>query len=142
MIKVENVELYKYVKDYNIMGDYCVFVDKEDNCYQIDLFDLINYIQDYTCPDDYICNLDGLCDLVESMAANYDLPILLCLFKNLDYNISKNEWLCIDCYSWNITPFNNIEELGQIYDLAEVFEDLLEYDRTGDYCRILPKEEF
>ena len=135
---MNNSELYDNLKDYDIVDDYCVFIDQKNNSYKIDFFDIITYIGDYVS-DDYICDLDGLCDLVESMASNYDLPILLALFKNLDYEISKNEWLCIDCYCWDITPFNNIEELGQIYDLADIFEDLLQYNRTEDYCVFLPK---
>ena len=133
-------ELYKYLKTFRFDGDYCVFVDKEDNCYKIDLFDTIRYIQDYIT-DDYICNLDELCDLIETIASNYDLPILLSLFKNLDYNVTKNEWLTRDSCYWDIVPFNNLKELGEIYDIAEIVEDILQYGRTEEYCTYIPNQK-
>ena len=139
-VRMNYSELYQYLEDYNIGDSYAVIVDKEKNCYKIDFFDIIQYIDNYVT-DDYICNLDGLCDLVESIASDYNLPILLALFKNLDYNISKNEWLCIDCVYWNITPFNNLEEMGQIFDLADVFEDMLECGMADEYCIRLAKIE-
>lgn len=138
---MENSVLYDFLKDFKIDGDYILFCDKENNCYQTDFIDLVNFVEEYFDIDSFICNSDGLCDLIDAYACSYDLLKLVWLFEDLDiYNI-ENEWFIID-YNFNISFFNDLEELDAIYDIADILDSLLECDYKEDFCVIFPKEEF
>ncbi len=100
-----------------------------NNIYKIDLSNLVEYIRDYY-DDCLIENADGLCDYIGVLADGYDLTAIVRLIDGLD---TDNEFFIVDYYD-NIIPFNNMDELAEIYDLAEVIDEIINNDKLDDYC--------
>lgn len=116
------------------INDYSVIFQTNDNTYEIDIYNLINYIQDYFCPDDIIVDYNGLCDLIESLACSYDLTEIIRLCKRLDDDIINKDFIVIDLYNYGILSFNTIKELTDIYDISDIIVDIIDNDDLKEYC--------
>lgn len=130
-----DLEYYDNLNRCTIKEDSVIFqTNDNDNIYEyeINLSNLVEYIRDYY-EDSLIENADGLCDYISILADGYDLTAIVRLLDGLD---TDNEFFIVDYYD-NIIPFNNMDELSEIYDIAEVIEDLINRGNLSDYCEKL-----
>lgn len=114
------------------INDSCVLFMDDKGIYKIGFHKLVRYIVDYyeNCS---IGNADGLCDYIGLLADSYDLTAIVRLVDGLD---TDNEYYLVDYYD-NIIPFNNMNELSEIYDIAEIINDMAKNDEIENYCEQL-----
>ena len=122
------LEYYEELNRCTIRDDSVLFATNE-YIYEISFFNLVDYIINYY-EDCYLCNADGLCDYIAAIAEGYDLNAIVRLVDGLD---TDNEFFIIDYYD-NVIPFNNMGDLAEIYDIAEVINDLITKDELFTYC--------
>lgn len=122
------LEYYEGLNRCTIRDNSVLFATTE-NIYEISYFNIVEYIRDYY-EDCLIVNADGLCDYIAAMAEGYNLTAIVRLVDGLD---TDNGYYIVDYYD-NVIPFNNMNELAEIYDIAEVLCDLINRDNLLYYC--------
>lgn len=119
------------------VSDYSVCFEYDGVNYEIEFYDLINFIRDYQCPDDIIGDFDDLCYLVESFANSYDMVQVLRLCNNLTQDMLESEYFVIDSVYLDVLTIDNIHELLDIYDIEDIMNEMVENDKIKDYCNEL-----
>ena len=119
------------------VSDYTVRFEYDDVNYEIEFYEIIDYIKDYLCPDDIIADFDDLCYLVESFANSYDMIQILRLCNNLTEDMLESEYFIIDSVYLEVLTVDNINELLDIYDVEDVLNGMVENDMISDYCNEL-----
>ena len=119
------------------VSDYTVRFEYDDVNYGIGFYELINFIRDYYCLDDYIVDFDLLCELIEMFAGNQDMIQVLRLCNNLTRNMLESEYLVIDSVYLDVLTVDNVKELIDIYDIEDVLNEMVENDKIGEYCNEL-----
>lgn len=117
--------------------EYSVRFEYDGVNYKIGFYELINFIRDYYCPDDYIVDFDLLCELIEMFAGNQDMIQLLRLCNNLTEDMLESEYFVIDAVYLEVYTVNNVKELIDIYDIEDIMNEMVENDKIKDYCNEL-----
>ena len=119
------------------VSDYTVRFEYDDVNYEIEFYEIIDYIKDYLCPDDIIADFDDLCYLVESFANSCDMIQILRLCNNLTEDMLESEYFIIDSVYLEVLTVDNVKELLDIYDVEDVLNGMVENDMISDYCNEL-----
>ena len=119
------------------VSDYTVRFEYDDVNYEIEFYEIIDYIKDYLCPDDIIADFDDLCYLVESFANSYNMIQILRLCNNLTEDMLESEYFIIDSVYLDVLTVDNVKELLDIYDVEDVLNGMVENDMISDYCNEL-----
>ena len=117
--------------------DYTVRFEYDGVNYEIEFYEIIDYIKDYFCPDDIIADFDDLCYLVESFANSYDMIQILRLCNNLTEDMLESEYFIIDSVYLDVLTVDNVKELLDIYDVEDVLNEMVENDNIKYYCNEL-----
>lgn len=86
------------------------------------LEDLIEMLE-YTPNDDYICNKDGLCYLVEMLSNSYDIDLVFDLMNSINKDALESEFFIVDCIYFEIYPINSCNDLQEFYDIECLIEN-------------------
>ena len=114
--------------------DYSVLFQYDGVNYEMEFYDLINFIRDYYCPDDIIVDFDDLCYLVESFARDSDMVQVLRLCNNMTEDMLESEFFVIDSVYLEVYAVDNINKLLDIYDIEDIMNEMVENDRVEEYC--------
>lgn len=95
--------------------------------------DIINYVNEYYRPYDNITDIDGLLQLIIDYADNGDIFELISLFKSIDYDISDYDFIIIG-RGLSIWRFNDLYDLGCIYNLEDIVAHVIEHNQIYNYC--------
>ena len=117
--------------------NYSVRFEYDGVNYEIGFYELINFIRDYYCLDDYIVDFDLLCELIEMFAGNQDMIQILRLCNNLTGDMLESEYFIIDSVYLDVLTVDNVKELLDIYDVEDVLNEMVENDNIKYYCNEL-----
>lgn len=121
-----SVELYKYC---------CTF--KYNNIkYEFELYEILEFIKDYYDPDAFLCDYDGLCDLISILAEGHELWQVSCICQYINESNIEDAWFSIDYYN-QLNSFNDMYDLNELYDIADIVGELIEYhyNELDEYCK-------
>lgn len=106
----------------------------ENKWFQLYFIDIVDYINLYYKPNDIITDIDGLCDYVTDLSENGDINGLIKLFKYIDDDVDRFNYIIISENGLSCWRFNDLYDLSCIYNLKDVVVDLIINDQLENYC--------
>lgn len=129
----KDAEKYEIINNIKIIDNDIIF-NYENQRYKLEWNELINYLYDYYCYDDYLFNFDDLLYYIEELARNLDIVALLNLFNDLTYINIESDYFIIDSTYKYVNTFDDLKELSCIYNVVDIVEEICENDKINDYC--------
>ena len=123
-----DLEYYEELNRCTINNDYVSFMT-EDGIYRIGFHEIIRYIANFY-EDCFIGNADDLCYYIGVLSDRYELDIIIKLVDGLD---TDNEYFIVDYYN-HIIPLDDMNDVAETYDVAEIISDMINRELVEDYC--------
>lgn len=97
------------------------------------MYNILDYIRENNLSD-FVGDIGDIADLFDALLDMHDINTVIRICKSLYDSGIGFDYFLIDFYDYNINCFNNLIELNNIYDIADIVEYIIKNEWIQDYC--------